>query len=550
MVAAVLTGALVTGGWLVRGAGGDARLAGPLAGIITGRAATGPVDGRRLFDDVMTKISDEYVDTLGVPTLYRKAVDGMLEELNDPHSVYLDPERFAGLTERTTGTYGGIGIEINARESAVEVVTPLPNTPAARAGLETGDRITEIGGRPTAARTLEEASKLLRGPAGSAVTLVVERPGVATRLPFRIVREEIRVSPVQHATMLGPSVGYVDVSVFADSTAAELARAVAALEKQGMKSLVLDLRGNPGGLLDEGVAVADLFLDAGQGIVRTRGRAPDANRAFADRAPQRWPTLPLVVLIDRGSASASEIVAGALQDHDRAVLVGTTSYGKGSAQTLLPLPQGGALKLTTALWYTPSGRSIPRPRATHLSEDDDEEVPATDSAAGRPRFKTDAGRVVLGAGGIMPDVAAGDTAVAPATLALQQALGKQLPRFRDALTAYASALAAPTRAAGRPFEVTPAIRAELARRVRAAGVQIPTAVYDGASSFVERTLTYEVTRLAFGPNAELIRRTQNDPVIAAALALTAGEVSREELLRRAASAKRADDPRAAADSTR
>jgi carboxyl-terminal processing protease len=460
--------------------------------------------------------------------------------------VYLPPDRYAALTERTSGTYGGLGLEINAHESAVEIVTPLPNTPALRAGIQTGDRIVEIDGRATRGLSLEEASKLLRGRPGTAVTLLIERPSVSARLPFRLVREEIRLSPVQHATTLRPGLGYVDVSVFADSTAAELAKAVAALERQGMKTLVLDLRGNPGGLLDEGVAVADLFLDPRQAIVRTRGRAPDANREWVDRATQRWPNLPLVVLVDGGSASASEIVAGALQDHDRAVILGTTSYGKGSAQTLLPLPQGGALKLTTALWYTPSGRSINHPRGDTrgADEDDEADAPRPDSIGQRPVFRTAGGRTVVGGGGIIPDVVAGDTVVPPAELALQQALGRQLPRFRDAVTGYAASLRSQAAASGAPFQVTPAMRDELWRRLKGAGVELPRAIYDNAATLVERTLSYEVTRLAFGPEAEFVRRSQNDPVIAAALSLTAGDVDRAELLRRAtarrAAAARAD----------
>jgi carboxyl-terminal processing protease len=536
MVAAVLSGALVTGGWLVRGVGGGATIAGvgPLGAIFGGTRASGPVDGRRLLDEVMARVSADYVDTVNSQGLYRKAVDGLLYELRDPHSVYLPPDRYAALNERTSGSYGGLGIEINALESAVEIITPLPNTPAQRAGIQPGDRIVEVNGRSTSGLSLEEASKLLRGSAGSPVSLVIDRPGVATRLPFKVVREEIRVSPVQNATMLRAGVGYVDVSVFAESTAAELAKAVASLEAKGMTSLVLDLRGNPGGLLDEGVAVADLFLNPGQEVVRTRGRAPDANRTWVDRAPQRWPKLPVLVLVDGSSASASEIVAGALQDHDRALVVGTTSYGKGSAQTLLPLPQGGALKLTTALWYTPSGRSINHPRPDPDDEGEDSETAAADSAAAAPAFRTAGGRRVLGGGGIIPDLVAGDTAAPPAELALQQALGRDVPRFRTAVTEYAASLRPTARAAGQPFRVTPAMRDTLFGRLQRAGLRVPRATYDAAGPAVDRTLAYEVTRLAFGPEAEFARRTEGDAAIAAALALTAGATTQEELFRRAA----------------
>ena len=551
MVAAVLSGALVTGGWLVQGIGGSTTLAGAgRFGALFGgaRRASGPVDGRRLLDEVMARVAADYVDTVSTSGLYRKAVDGLLYELRDPHSVYLPPDRFAALTERTSGSYGGLGIEINALQSAVEIITPLPGTPAERAGIQAGDRIVEVNGRPTGGLSLEEASKLLRGRAGTPVSLLVERPGVSARLPYRLTREEIRLSPVQNATMLRPGVGYVDVSVFADSTSAELGRAVTGLAAKGMRTLVLDLRGNPGGLLDEGVAVADLFLNPGQEVVRTRGRAPEANRTWTDRAPQRWPALPVVVLVDGASASASEIVAGALQDHDRALIVGAPSYGKGSAQTLLPMPEGGALKLTTALWYTPSGRSINHPRPPADGDDDEERdvEPAVDSAERRPTFRTGAGRRVLGGGGIMPDLAAGDTAVPPAELALQQALGRELPRFRGLVTEYAASLRAAARRTGQPFRVTPAMREELYARLGRGNVRVPRPIYDGAAGVVERTLAYEVTRLTFGAAAEFAARSRNDPVIAAALDVAAGAPAQDELFRRAA-ARQAS--RVRADST-
>ena len=552
MVAAVLSGALVTGGWLVQGIGGGATLAGAgRFGALFGASgrASGPVNGRRLLDEVMARVEADFVDTVNSQGLYRKAVDGLLYELRDPHSVYLPPDRYAALTERTSGSYGGLGIEINALESAVEIITPLPGTPAERAGIQAGDRIVEVNGRPTRGLSLEEASKLLRGRAGTPVSLLVDRPGVGARLPYRLTREEIRVSPVQNASMLRPGVGYVDVSVFADSTSAELARAVASLTAKGMRTLVLDLRGNPGGLLDEGVAVADLFLNPGQEVVRTRGRSPDANRTWTDRAPQRWPALPLVVLVDGASASASEIVAGALQDHDRAVIVGAPSYGKGSAQTLLPMPEGGALKLTTALWYTPSGRSInhPRPRADAY---DDEELagPPADSAERRPAFRTGAGRQVLGGGGIMPDLAAGDTAVPAADLALQQALGRDLPRFRGLVTEYAASLRPTARAAGASFRVTPAMRDAFYARLERGGLRVARVVYDAAAVSVERALAAEVTRLAFGAEAEFAQRSRSDPVIAAALDLAAAGATQDALFRRASAIQAGRALRTGADS--
>jgi carboxyl-terminal processing protease len=388
VAAALLAGALVTGGWLMERGGHSA-----------------PRDVRaqaKLFDQVFQHLSRDYVDTLSDSALYRRAVAGVVEELHDPHSTYLDARRLRQLEESTTGRYAGVGIQMDLRDSGITVVASLPGTPAARAGIMTGDRIVEIEGRTTAGLTADEALRALRGPVGSRVKISVDRPGLATRLAFTLTRAEIDVNPVQHALLLPDGVGYVDLSVFSSDAARKLSRAVDSLRSAGARALVLDLRGDPGGLLDQGVEVADLFLNPGQRIVSTRGRSAEESQAYSDSVPQKYAGMPLVVLTDSGTASASEIVAGALQDHDRALVVGTTTYGKGSAQRVFHLDEG-ALKLTTARWYTPSGRSIDRPRRPD-DEDVDQAVAPRDTAAPRPQFHTDAGRTVLGGGGIVPDV--------------------------------------------------------------------------------------------------------------------------------------------------
>ncbi|HEX6054007.1 MAG TPA: S41 family peptidase, partial [Gemmatimonadaceae bacterium] len=380
VVLMVLSTALVTGGWLVaRGLDGATSVSGP-----------------RLFTEVMAHIQRYYVDSVSTQDLYGKAIDGMLDELNDPHSVFLRADRLARLNENTTGNYGGVGIQIDVRDGWVIVVSPLPGSPAERAGIETGDRIVEVAGKSARNWTIEEARNALRGAAGTSVSFVTERGDV--RRPVTLVRQEIHRSAVGRSMLLSDGVGYVDLDVFSDSTEKELARSIDSLAASGMKSLILDLRQNPGGLLTQGVGVSDLFLDPNQEIVTMRGRLREANRKFVDGAPQRWPNLPIVVLVDEYSASASEIVAGALQDHDRAIVVGRTSYGKGSAQTLYPISGGSALKLTTARWFTPVGRSISK------QADDEEEESSAPSAptpkSEREKFNTDGGRVVYGGGGI------------------------------------------------------------------------------------------------------------------------------------------------------
>src|SRR5919108_624415 len=229
----------------------------------------------------------------------------------------------------------------------------------------------------------DEAQRELRGPKGSRVALMVERPGLETRLPFRLTRADIQVHAVRRTDLLPAQVGYLDIDVFSEQTATELTKEIVNMRKRGLRALILDLRRNPGGLLEQGVAVSDLFLNRGQDIVSMRGRAYGATRDFADEAQQPWPDLPLVVLVDEGSASASEIVAGALQDHDRAVILGETTFGKGSAQSVYAMPDGGALKLTTARWFTPVGRSIQKPRSSATGDDEVDEETQDENAQPR-----------------------------------------------------------------------------------------------------------------------------------------------------------------------
>ncbi|NUP72501.1 MAG: S41 family peptidase [Gemmatimonadaceae bacterium] len=516
VAAAVLSSALVSGGWLVERGGRSL-----------------PRDAKaqaQLFDEVLQHLRNDYVDTLPDSLLYRRAVAGVVDELHDPHSVFLDPKRLTRLDESTNGHYAGVGLRMDARDSGVTVIGTLPGSPAERAGLLTGDRIVEIDGRTTHGLTQEEAIRALRGSPGSAVHLVVERPGIPARVPFTLTRAEIAVNPVQTALLVRDRVGYVDLTVFSTNAAADLAHAIDSLRAVGAQSLVLDLRGDPGGLLDQGVGVADLFLDAGQKIVTTRGRTPDENHTYADGAPQRFAAMPLVVLTDSGTASASEIVAGALQDHDRALVVGTATYGKGSAQRVFRL-DNGAVKLTTALWYTPSGRSINRPRPSEAAEEGDG-APRPDSTP-RPKFRTDAGRTVLGGGGIVPDVEVAMLATTPADRALQTALGTKVAQFRDAMVDYALALKTSRAVASPDFAVTPAMRDELYRRLGARGIVVPRSVYDSATPLVNRALGAQIARYVFGPRAQTARSLREDATLARALALLDGVQTPQALLGRA-----------------
>jgi carboxyl-terminal processing protease len=511
-VAAVLGGSLITGGWLI------------VRGTRYGEAT--PAEAERLFNQVLRHVSRFYVDSVGPPQLYRKAVEGMLYELEDPYTTLLAPDKLGRLNETTSGNFAGVGLQVDVRDGWLVVIAPLPGSPAERAGIQPGDRIIEIEGRSAKGWTMEEATKAFRGDAGTSLSFRVERPGLLTPIPYTLVRRALHQNAVRRVAMLPNAVGYVDLKAFSDSTTRELTRSINALLSKGMKSLVLDLRSNPGGLLDQGLGVADLFLGRGQRIVSLKGRAPGVNREYTDTTAQRWPRLPLVVLVDDKSASAAEIVAGALQDHDRAVVVGEPTYGKGSAQTIIRLGDLGGLKITTARWYTPSGRSISKqvPR-----EDSDDQRTATPPQ----RYRTDAGRIVYGGGGISPDLIVTDSAAARQLRAFQTALGRKVGQFRDAVTDYALSLKSSAGTLTPKFVVTPDMLEEVWKRMVARGVEIPRTTYDESSQLVSQLLAYDIARFVFGPEAEFRRRVAADKAIAVALELVTGVTSEATLLERA-----------------
>ncbi len=520
IVAGTLFGALITGGWLLQ--------RGSRTGAFT------EFEGAQLFNDVLRHVQNDFVDTISDSTLYRKSVDGMLYELRDPYSTFLPPERFARLNESTSGNYAGLGLETDLRDGWLIVVAPLPGGPAERAGLQPGDRIVEIMGKPAKGWTSEEASKALRGKAGTPVTLKIERPGTQTPMEMKLVRSTIHQSAVRRTSLLGDGVGYIDLKAFSDSTGKELNGAITGLLSHGMKTLVLDLRTNPGGLLNQGVKVSDLFLNPGQKIVSMHGRLPEANREFADTAKQRWPDLPLIVLVDGRSASAAEIVAGALQDHDRALIIGTPTYGKGSAQSVVAFGDQGGLKLTTARWFTPAGRSITRARPS--DDESDAALPVK-----HERFRTDAGRVVYGGGGITPDVIAGDSVIPIPEGNFIHALGANGGHFRDAVTDYALYIKATHGVASSDFVVTPAMRDEVWNRMKQRGIDIPRSVFDEGEPLVTRLIGYDIARYVFGSEAEFRRRASVDKALQRALQMAHGSRSESDLLRKATAQARPAD---------
>ncbi|NVK31964.1 MAG: S41 family peptidase [Gammaproteobacteria bacterium] len=317
-----------------------------------------PLEQLRTFSDVYVRIKQSYVDKVDDQELLENAIRGMLSGL-DPHSSFMNQEEFKELREGTSGTFGGLGIEVTMEDGFVKVVSPIDDTPAQRAGMQPDDLITRIDDKAVKGMTLTDAIELMRGEPGTPIVLTVFREGEDKPLEVEIVREIIKVSSVKQR-LVGDGIGYVRIANFTTSTVGSLAKGIEKLEEEygdKLHGLVLDLRSNPGGVLSGAVGVSDAFLEDGM-VVYTEGRAmigPD--KYYAERG-DLLDGAPMVVLINSGSASASEIVAGALQDHGRAVIMGTTSFGKGSVQTIQDLANGDGLKLTTARYYTPSGRSI------------------------------------------------------------------------------------------------------------------------------------------------------------------------------------------------
>ena len=311
-----------------------------------------------LFGEVLERVRSDYVEKPDDSKLIEAAINGMLTAL-DPHSAYLNPKHFRDMQVQTRGEFGGLGIEVTMENGVVKVVSPIEDTPAAKAGIMSGDLITALDKEQIQGLTLQEAVEKMRGPVNSPITLTIVRKGVEDPFDVKVTRDVIHINPVKYNAE-GDDVGYIRITTFNEQTTANLQKAIDDLKKQlgpKLKGYVIDLRNNPGGLLDQAISVSDAFLDQGA-IVLTRGRNLEETQRSNARPGDLTDGKQLIVLINGGSASASEIVAGALQDHHRATILGTRSFGKGSVQTIIPLGSNGALRLTTARYYTPSGRSI------------------------------------------------------------------------------------------------------------------------------------------------------------------------------------------------
>lgn len=363
----------------------------------------------KILNDIVGIVNENYVENPDWDKAMDGAYTGLLESL-DPHSVYIEQKQMSKVQEDFSGKFEGVGIEFDVLDGFITVISPIAGAPAEKAGITIGDKFVKIDGESAYKIKREDVVKKLRGPKGSKVTVTVRREGTED-FDVVIIRDEIPLYSVSATFMLDETTGYIFLNRFSETTEEEVEKALTKLEGMGMKQLIFDLRNNSGGFLDQAVKIADKFISGKQMIVYTKGRIKNSNEEFYSGRDENHSTFPLVVLINRGSASASEIVAGAVQDLDRGVVVGETSFGKGLVQRQFPLRDGGAIRVTVARYYTPSGRLIQRPYDGNLAdyyetfgeEDRDSVLAAEDTVKQRPEFKTLSGRTVYGGGGITPD---------------------------------------------------------------------------------------------------------------------------------------------------
>ncbi len=485
--------------------------------------------GARLLDQVLNIVSSRFVDTVDAATLYEKAARGLVHELNDPYSVLLTPKELSSFNAQTNGRYAGIGMEIGETQGFISVQRVFPHTPAEQAGVQEGDRINFVDSVSTRGWTVSQTSDALKGNPGSKVLVKFSRPGVPELIPIAFTRAIVTIPAVPYSMMLDGKIGYIPLLQFNESARDEIEASVTRLTRDGAKGIIIDLRGNPGGILDQSLSVSNLFLKKGQQISSIRARNGE-NQTFVASDNPVAPTIPLVLLTDGRSASASEIVAGALQDHDRALIVGTTSFGKGLVQSVFPLDGGYALKMTTAKWYTPSGRSIQKERKLLPSGEFVEVTPdslETDSARRmRPTFRSDAGRTVYGGGAITPDIIVRPDTLTAAEQKVFNVFAPKTADVRATLMAYSLDLKKTVKP---NFTVEPAWREEFYRRLQAKGVTVDHAQYEAAGPEIDRLLSNTVARLAFGDSTAKRRGIPEDSQLTHAIDVLRQSRSQQDL---------------------
>jgi carboxyl-terminal processing protease len=490
----------------------------------------GQREGAQLLDQVMSLVSDRYVDTLPTNDVFEKAARGLVRELNDPYSELLTPKDLKQFNSRTGGRYGGLGmlIEEDPQTHLITVAQVYPNTPAEAGGVREGDRIIKVGTQPTQGWTITNVSDSLTGIVGTKVNVTFSRPGVALPINANFTRAEIHIPAVPYTLSLGNKIGYIPLQVFNENAAENVAAAIKQFQAQGARGIILDLRGDGGGILTQSLEIANMFLAQGSQIATTKYREAPPSVELAKMTPIA-PSIQLIVMTDERTASASEIVTGALQDHDRALVVGQTSFGKGLVQGVYNLDGGYALKLTTGKWFTPSGRTIQRPRKFVNGQfvetpPDTNETNATKKS--RPTYKSDGGRVVYGGGGITPDVIVQDDTLSTAEQAFTKAVAPKGQDFLTVLTDYSMELAKTSTPA---FTVQPAWLNEFYTRLQARNVPVDRKQFDAASRYVSRLLEQRVAHYVAGDSTAKRRDLPYDAPLRKALDLMDKSTSQRDL---------------------
>lgn len=519
---AVVTIAVASGGWLLQR--GVERVENVYVKI-------------RLLQEVVDRVESSYVDEVDQRRLYNSAIEGLISDLGDPHSSFLEASDYEDLRIRTEGDYGGVGLEVIDRNGWVTVVSPIPGTPAARAGVRPGDQFFSIDGVAADTMDTDQAVELLRGRPGSTVSVQMLRPGVEEPIPFTLERAVVRLKAVPFALMLDQGVGYVPFQTVRETSSAEIRAAVDSLREEGMRGLVLDVRGNPGGLLDQGIAVSDLFLESGLTIVETRGRAADQSATYDASRPDRYADLPVVVLADGASASASEIIAGALQDHDRALVVGESTFGKGSVQSLYRLTGGNVLRLTTARWHTPVGRSIEKDHTEPIALTEDIRMTLSGQPTRapdleeRPIFESRSGRTLYGGGGITPDVHVTPETLTGAEEDAVRQIYRQGGAFNVALFNFAVRYVQEHPELKPGFELTSDDLDAFYRALPEWDVEVARGDFRRARRFITYQLEREIALQEWGQEAEFLQTRDQDRPLVRALELLRDASDPQSLVR-------------------
>jgi len=463
----------------------------------------------KLFSNLLGLVEENYATDVDSDKAVYAAIDGMLRTL-DPHSKFFDPKAFSSLREDQRGKYYGLGITVTTRFGKVTVVSPpFLGSPAEKVGLRVGDVISHVNGEPTQGMDLNEVVSKLKGPRGTSVKIRVVRPGTEEAIEMSVIRDEIAKFTISNAFMLRQRVGYIKLDSFAETTGAELRDALRKLDYKKLDGLVFDLRNNPGGLLQEAIEVCETFLDKGQMIVETRGRTKGSNKPYASQKLNAENHFPLVVLINAQSASASEIVAGAIQDHDRGLIVGQTSFGKGLVQSVYPLSKNAGLALTTQKWYTPSGRLIQRDYS-QISQFDYYNHRETTPAKHDDIKHSDVGRLVYGGGGITPDYLVEE----PKSNSFQTLMVSRFAFYtfvRDFLAKHPPIDSS--------FQVSDALLGEFKQHLTKRGIQFSEKDFQDNRDYLKRLIRYEVVYNRFGVSEAARVLLEGDPQVLKAIDL-------------------------------